>query len=320
MKIKLSKKKKGNVSSQNSTLKKRQRKYTMTLLGMTIPGLICLLLFNYLPMFGVVIAFKNYVPLKGILGSEWCGLHNFEFFFTSQDMWRTIRNTVGYATEFLILDLILGVVIAILLYNIRNEKSVKVYHTIILLPKFLSIVIISFVVYAFLSPSYGVLNSIIVELGGDKIQWYSEASYWPWILTIVRSWMTIGGGCMYYYAALTGIDPSLFESAELDGANALQKAWYISIPELVPIMIMMTILGIGGLFSGDMGLFYQVPKNQGILYETTDIINTYTYRALLKGSLANSAAVGLFQSFVGLLLVLVTNGIIKKVSPENSMF
>lgn len=296
------------------------RKYNFTLLGLCLPGLICLLTFSYLPMFGIIIAFKDYVPLKGIFGSEWNGLANFEFFFSSQDAVRTIRNTVFYSIEFLVLDLVFGVLIAIFLYNLRGKIGLKVYHTIILLPRFLSIVIIAFMTYAVLSPAYGIANQVIRFFGGEGVQWYSEAKYWPFIITIVYIWKSIGSGCLYYYAALTGIDPALFEAAEIDGANVVQKTWHVAIPELIPIMVMMTILGIGGLFSGDMGLFYQVPKNQGLLYEATDIINTYTYRALLSGSLAKSAAVGLFQSVIGFFLVVGTNQIVRKVSPENSMF
>ena len=245
---------------------------------------------------------------------------SFRFFFESQTAARTIRNTVLYSIEFLILDLIFGVLIAMLLYNMKSKIGLRVYHTIILIPRFLSIVIISFITYAFLSPGNGLLNLLITSMGGEAIKWYSEPKYWPFILTIVYLWKGIGSGCLYYYAALTGVDPSLLEAAEIDGANVLQKARYVLFPELVPIMVMMTILGIGGLFSGDMGLFYQVPKNTGLLFETTDIINTYTYRALLDGSLKNSAAVGLFQSIVGFFLVVGTNAIVRKVSPENSMF
>ena len=295
-------------------------KYNLTLLTLCIPGLVCLILFKYLPMFGIVVAFKDYVPLKGVFGSEWCGFDNFTWFFTSQDAVRTIRNTVLYSVEFLVLDLVFGVLIATLLYNMRSKVGLKVCHTIILLPRFLSIIIISFMTYAILSPGFGVLNQMIEFFGGEGLQWYSNAKYWPIILTIVYIWKSIGAGCLYYYAALTGIDASLFEAAEIDGANVLQKTWHVAIPELIPIMVIMTILGIGGLFSGDMGLFYQVPKNQGILFETTDIINTYTYRALLSGSLKESAAVGLFQSVVGFFLVVGTNQIIRKVSPEHSMF
>lgn len=300
--------------------KAAQRRYNMTLLALCIPGLICLFLFNYLPMGGIIIAFKKYAPMKGLFASKWVGFKNFEFFFTSQDLFRTIRNTVLYSVTFLVTDLLFGVLIAVLLYNLRTKVGLKVYHTIIMIPRFLSIIVVAYIVYAFLSPVNGILNQVITSLGGESVRWYSESKYWPYILTIVHIWMSLGSGCLYYYSALTGIDPTLYEAAEIDGANAIQKTWHISIPELVPIMVMMTILGIGGLFSGDMGLFYQVPKDQGILYPTTDIINTYTYRALLAGSLEKSAAVGLFQSVVGLFLVVGTNAIVRKVSPENSMF
>ncbi len=302
------------------SMKNAKREYNLTLLMLCLPGLICLFIFKYLPMTGVVIAFKDYVPLKGIFQSDWCGLKNFEFFFKSQVAGRTIRNTILYSIEFLVLDLIFGVTIAMLLYHLRSRIGLKVYHSVILLPRFLSIVIISFITYAFLSPANGLINSLIISLGGNPIQWYDEAKYWPLVLTIVYVWKSIGAGCLYYYAGLTGIDPSLLEAAELDGASTLQKVRYVLLPELVPIMVMMTILGIGGLFSGDMGLFYQVPRNSGLLFETTDIINTYTYRALLDGALANSAAVGLFQSVIGFILVVGTNQIVRKVSPENSMF
>jgi len=300
--------------------KAAKRKYNMTLLALCIPGLICLFLFNYLPMGGIVIAFKKYAPMKGLLASQWVGFKNFEFFFTSQDLFRTIRNTVLYSITFLITDLLFGVLIAVLLYNLHTKVGLKVYHTIIMIPRFMSIIIIAYIVYAFLSQQNGVLNRVIVALGGTAIKWYTKPSYWPFILTIVHVWASLGAGCLYYYSALTSIDPTLYEAAEIDGANVLQKTWHVSIPELVPIMVMMTILGIGGLFNGDIGLFYQVPRNTGLLYSTTDIINTYTYRALLAGSLEKSAAVGLFQSVVGLFLVVGTNAIVRKVSPENSMF
>lgn len=300
--------------------KAAQRRYNLTLLALCVPGLICLFLFNYLPMGGIIIAFKKYAPMKGLLASKWVGFKNFEFFFTSQDLFRTMRNTVLYSITFLIADLVFGVLIAVLLYNLRTKAGLKVYHTIIMIPRFMSIIVIAYIVYAFLSPQNGVLNKIIVALGGTAIQWYTEPKYWPAILTIVHIWASIGAGCLYYYSALTNTDPTLYEAAEIDGANVLQRTWHISIPKLIPIMVMMTILGIGGLFNGDIGLFYQVPRNTGVLYPTTDVINTYTYRALLAGSLEKSAAVGLFQSVVGLLLVVGTNAIVRKVSPENSMF
>ncbi len=309
--------------SKETLLRMKRRKdfrENLSLFLLALPGLTFLIICNYLPMGGIVIAFKDYAPRKGIFGSDWVGFDNFKFFFTSQDAGRVIRNTVLYAFEFLILDLVLGVLIALLLYHLKNQKTLKIYHTIILIPRFISIIIIAFMAYGFLSPSYGLINQVITFLGGTKVDWYSNPAYWPWILTIVHVWQVAGSGCLYYYAGLVGIDPSLFEAASIDGANTWQKCWHIAIPSLIPIMTMMTILGIGSLFNGDLGLFYQVPKDQGILYPTTDIINTYVYRALLDGSMERSAAVGLFQSVTGLILVLVTNGIVRKVSPENKMF
>ena len=188
-----------------------------------------------------------------------------------------------------------------------------------LIPSFLSIIIVAYIAYGFLNQSRGVLNELITLFGGEPVSWYMDAAYWPAIITVVHVWKSLGSGCLYYYAALTGIDGTLFEAAEIDGANVLQKTWHVAIPELIPIMVMTTILGIGSIFSGDMGLFYNVPRNTGLLYETTDIINTYTYRALLDGSLEKSAAVGLFQSVVGFVLVISTNALVRKISPENSM-
>ena len=184
----------------------------------------------------------------------------------------------------------------------------------------MSAVIIAFIVYIILNPSYGLLNHIIVALGGTKVQWYSEASYWPAILTITHVWQTVGMNSIVYYASLMGLDEALLEAARLDGASKWQETWYVVIPHLVPVMVINTILAIGRLFQGDFGLFYQVPKNVGILYETTDVINTYTYRALQSGTFEKSTAVGLFQSAMGAILVIITNKIVQKISTENSLF
>lgn len=184
----------------------------------------------------------------------------------------------------------------------------------------MSAVIIAFIAYVILNPSYGLLNQAIVALGGEKVQWYSEPAYWPVILTITHVWQTVGMNSIIYYASLMEIDESLLEAASLDGANKWKQTWHVVIPHLIPVMVITTILAIGGLFSGDFGLFYQTPKDVGLLYSTTDIINTYTFWALQSGSLAKSTAVGLFQSVMGLLLISLTNAIVRKVSPENSMW
>ena len=256
----------------------------------------------------------------GIWGSKWCGFDNFKFFFTSQDAVRTIGNTLRYSVSFLILDLVCAVGLALLFYNLRSKKALKFYNTVVILPRFMSPVIIAFIVYILLNPSYGLVNQLIMALGGSKIQWYSNSKYWPTILTVTHIWQTVGMNCIIYYASLMSLDESLLEAARLDGANKWQETWHVVIPHLIPVMIINTILGMGSLFQGDFGLFYQTPKNVGLLYPTTDVINTYTYRALQSGAFGKSTAVSLFQSAVGCALVLITNQIVRKVSPENSLF
>ena len=297
-----------------------ERKETFHLDLMSLPGVLLLLVFNYLPMIGIVIAFKDYNPNLGIWGSAWNGFDNFKFFFTSQDAVRTIRNTLLYSSSFLVLDLICAVGLALMFYNLRSKRALKFYNTVVILPRFMSPVIIAFIVYIILNPSYGLLNQLIIALGGSKIQWYSNSKYWPAILTITHIWQTVGMNCIIYYASLMSLDDSLLEAARLDGANKWQETWHVVIPHLIPVMVISTILGLGSLFHGDFGLFYQVPKDVGLLYPTTDIINTYTYRALQSGSFGKSTAVSLFQSTMGCLMVLITNGIVRKVSPENSLF
>ena len=295
-------------------------KDNLTWMTLAFGGMLFILLFKYWPMYGIVIAFKDYVPRKGIWGSEWVGLKNFEYFFKSQDAGRTIGNTVMYGFGFLIVEIIVGVTVALMLYYLKNKKALNFYQTTIMLPRFISIIIVSYMAYAVLSPSYGVLNQLITWLGGDPVAWYNESKWWPAILTIVHIWMIAGSGSLYYYGALVGIDTNLFEAAEIDGANTWQKCRYIAIPHLIPVMTTLLILGIGRVFSVDMGLFYNVPMNQATLYATTDVIGTYTYRIMLDGAMERSAAVSFAQSVVGLVMVLMTNGVIRKIDPDNAMF
>lgn len=287
---------------------------------LAIPGVILLLIFNYAPMFGIVIAFKNYKPLKGVWGSDWNGLDNFKYFFSSQDAVRTIRNTMCYNLAWIVIGLVCSVGLALMFYSLKNAKALKFYNTIVLIPKFLSTVILAFLAEIFLHTRFGLVNQILALFGVGKIDWYSNAGAWPFILTIVQIWATVGMSSVIYYASLMGLDEGLLEAATLDGANKVQQIWHVMIPHLIPIMTIQTILNLGHLFTGDFGLFYQVPQNQGLLYETTDIINTYTFRALQAGQLARSAAVGLAQSAAGLVTVVITNAIIRKISPENSLF
>lgn len=308
------------LNPKSKTKKNLNKRLNTELSLLTIPGVLLLIIFCYIPMFGIVIAFKDYNMSRGILKSAWNGFDNFKFFFESLDAVRIIRNTVGYGIVFVTLSMVCQVILALILFEVMNKKALKAYQTIMILPNFLSWVIVGYISYVFLSPESGVLNEMITFFGGEKIKWYSDPKYWPYILTIVNTWKGVGIGSIYYYASLMGIDASIFEAAEIDGANKLQKIRYISIPSLVPIIVIMLIMSIGGVIRGDFGLFYQIPRDVGLLYPTTDIIETYVFRGLRGGNMAISTAVGLFQSVVGLFLVTLTNFIVKKINPENSLF
>lgn len=309
----------------NITINKKSRwgvfRENFELSVMLVPGIICLLIFSYIPMFGVIIAFKDYRNNLGILGSKWIGFQNFKFFFTSQDALRIARNTVGYGLAFIILGIVCAVTIAILLYEIKNKLALKFYQTTMILPHFLSWVIVGYITYILLEPNIGIINQILNFFGADSINWYLEPKYWVVILPIVNVWKTVGLNSIMYYAALMGIDEQLFEAATVDGASKWKQIRYITIPSLVPLMTILTILQIGSIIKGDFGLFYNIPRNVGLLYPTTDIIDTYIYRGLQTGDdIGITTAVGLFQSFVGFIMVVTTNKIVKKISPDNALF
>lgn len=291
------------------------------LLLLCLPALIAYILFQYVPMAAAItIPFKNYKFSKGILGSDWAGLSNFNWIVSSTSMGRVLRNTVAYGAWFMIIGPVTNVIIALLLFEIRSRKALKAYQTIITFPNFMSMVIVGYVAYAVLSPKSGLMNQVLRALGKDPVDVYMDAGYWPLILTIVNIWKGIGMGSMMYFASLMGVDTSLYEAAEIDGANRFQRMRYISIPHLVPLVCIFTILGAGSLINGNFDLFYIIPRNSTILYETTDILNTYVYRALKNGTYAMGASVGLVQSVVGMILVITTNLIVSKISPDNSVF
>ncbi len=290
------------------------------LLLLCIPALAAYILFAYIPMGGLVMAFKNFRYDMGIFGSPWIGTKNFDFLLKSVDLWRIVRNTLSYSAVFIVVNLITHVGVALLLFELNSRKFLKVTQTIMTLPNFLSWVIVGYITYAIFNPSLGVLNQMLALFNQNPVDVYSNLSYWPFIIVIVNIWKGVGMGCIIYYAALMGVDPALYEAATIDGANRWQQTRYVSLPSLVPVMTILTILAVGNMFRGDFGLFYQIPRNVGVLYEVTDIIDTYVFRGLQNGNFGMTSAVGLVQSVVGLVLVTLANLAVRKISPENSMF
>ncbi len=309
-----------NIISKKKLRLKTTTKDNFELFLFTLPVIISLILFNYVPMFGVVMAFKDFRFNKGIWGSNWNGFKNFEFFFRSQDAWRVTRNTVGYNSAFIVIGIICSVIVALLLYEVTSRLATKTYQTIMILPHFMSWVIVSYISYMLLNPELGLINKILQSINLKPIQWYADTTYWPVILTTFNVWKTVGMGSVMYYAALMGIDASLFEAAKIDGANRFKQIIHISIPSITPIIIILFILSVGNIMGGDFGLFYQITRDSGTLYPVTDIIPTYVFRTLQGGSYAVGSAVGLFQSIINLALVVSANSIVRKVQSESSLF
>lgn len=306
---------------KQNRMRSLQRKDNFQLFSLTCPGLILMFLFSYLPMFGLVLAFKKFRAVDGIWGSAWNGFKNFEFFFKSGVVERLLKNTIGMNLMFLLVNTTITVVLAFLLFELHNRKAIRVYQTVIFLPFVISWVAASYAVYANFSNSFGIVNSILEFLGLESVEWYKESGHWPWILLGCYLWKQMGYGMIIYYGNLMAVDSSYYEAATLDGANRFQLAWYISWPVIRPTVIMFFILTLGKVFSADFGLFYYVPMNSTVLYETTDVIDTYVFRALSQsGNVGMSAAMGLMQSTIGLIILLIANKIASKVDEGGAVF
>ena len=289
---------------------------------MMLPALLYLLINNYIPMAGMVIAFKKLNFAKGIWASPWAGLKKFNFLFDSKYAWIITRNTLLYNVAFILVNMVVGIAIAILITEVRNTKLKKIYQSAILLPFLMSMVILSYIVYALLSAENGLVNNSILPLFHiDPIQWYQKPKYWPAVLIIANCWKGVGYGCLIYIASLIGIDPSFYEAARLDGASKWQEITKITLPSLVPTIITLLLLSIGRIFYSDFGLFYQVPMNSGVLFPTTNVIDTYVYRALIEqGNISMSSAAGVYQSLVGFCVVMLSNWIVRRVDKDQALF
>lgn len=302
--------------------KRRELKKMMPLLLLAAPGLLYLLINNYIPMLGVFIGFKEVDFTKGIFGSDWVGFDNFKFLFNTSDAFIMTRNTILYNLAFIVLGTICSVFIAVLMSELLTKVYSKFFQSGLVLPNLISMVVLSYLVFAFLNSDSGFINlSILRPLGLPEISWYSEAKYWPYILVIIQLWKTAGYGSIVYFAFIAGIDKSIYEAAKIDGAGKLKQIFNITLPLLKPTIIILGLLSVGRIFNSDFGLFYQVPMNAGALYSTTQTIDTYVYRALIQlNDIGMSAAAGLYQSLVGFILVLIVNAIVKKVNADNALF
>lgn len=308
--------------------RKRFRRDDLELTLLSLPTVIWFIAFSYIPLFGIVFAFKHYryKPGKGFIyslfvHSKWVGLKNFEFLFRSPDIANIFRNTLGYNIIFILIGVTLPVTLAIMITQLHSKKLAKICQTAMFLPHFLSWVVVSYFVYAFLSTDKGLVNSVIQTLGGERILWYQEARYWPYIIVFMNTWKTVGYSMVVYMASITGIDQSLYESAVIDGATKWQQTKGITIPLLRPVISIMFIMNIGHIFSTDFGLFFHVTKDSNSLINVTQTLDVYVYKALMQSNNYNySSAVALLQSVFGCVLLLIANRVVKFIDPESGLF
>lgn len=285
---------------------------------MALPGFLILFFIMYVPMAGLVLAFKSFDYNLGIFASPWCGLDNFKFLIASMSTFvRMTKNTILYYLLFTLVGTFLNVVVAIAIDQMRLKRAAKTMQTLMIIPVFISYAAVQFIVYAFIAKDTGLINNSL----GANISFYTKAAYWPWILLVVKIWKDTGYGSVLYMSVLAGIDTCLYEAAEIDGANKWQQIRHITIPSLIPMVTVMLLLSVGNIMHSDTGLFYQVTRDSGILYSTTQVLDSYVLHQILKSSnFGFPAAASFFQSVVGLLLMLIANGAVRKIAPENALF
>lgn len=288
---------------------------------MALPGTLFLLVFAYLPMVGLVIAFKDYRFVDGILGSAWVGFENFRFLFGTDTAWRITRNTLLMNSIFIATGTIASLTIALLLNEIYQSRMSKYYQTMLFFPYFISWVIVSYFVFAFLNGDEGMANRLVVAAGGESIAWYRSPEYWPAILATANLWNGVGFSSIIYLAGILSIDTGYYEAAKIDGATKWHQIRYITLPLILPLIIILVLLAIGRIFNADFGLFFFVPRDNPMLYSTTDVIDTFVYRSLVQlGDISMAAAAGFYQSTVGFVLVILANWIVRRINPEHALF
>lgn len=310
------KKKKRNESKSEWVHLKRNSE----LFFLSLPAVIFKLIFSYAPLIFLIIAFKDYRYDLGIFGSEWVGFRNFKFFFTSDAAFTVTRNTVFYNIAFIVTKTVAALVLAVLM-NMISRRWIKVHQTVLFLPYFLSWVVVGYITLGFFDHQSGFINQLLQSVGWSQVKWYQEGQYWPVIIVLVALWKNVGFAALIYFAGILGIEPSYYEAAKIDGASKWQMVRNITLPLLAPLVIILFIVDVGSIIRADFGLFYFVPNDVSFLYTTTDVIDTYVYRSLrVVGDLSMSTAVGLYQSVVGLVLVIGTNYVIKKINEDNALW
>lgn len=312
--------------SRRASMNGSRRKKTLWLTTMVLPGAIWLLLIRYLPMFGIVIAFKNYRAYKpntfwnNIVKSEWVGLKNFQF-LNSPDTAVMFRNTLGYNIVWIALGLVISVAFAVMMSEITNRFAAKTYQTLMFFPYFLSWVVASYFVLAFLDPTSGMIPAIQKSMGVKVTNFYHDTTYWPLILTICNLWKNVGYSSVLYLAAITGIDTTQYEAAAVDGATKWQQIWNVTLPNIRPMITILLIMNVGKIFNSDFGLFYNVPQNSGTLYPVTQVIDTYVYRAYANShNMGMSSAAGFLQNVIGFVCIIGANAVVRKIDSDSSLF
>lgn len=315
-------------SGRRSSIGGARRKKTLMLLSMVAPGAIWFFILRYVPLLGIVISFKDYriysknpTFLNNLIHSEWVGLKNFKFMFSSTQTMNAVKNTLVYNALWIVLGLVLSVIFAIILNEITKKFVAKVYQTMMFFPYFLSWVVASYFVLAFLDPTKGLITNWQASMGMEATNWYYNPKPWPIILTIASMWKNTGYSTILYLAAITGIDGTQYEAASIDGATKFQQARYVTLPHLKSMIIILFIMNVGKIFNADFGLFYNVPLNSGALFSTTQVIDTFVYTAFKStGNMGMSTAAGFLQNVVGFVCIMLTNTIVRKVDPDSSLF
>lgn len=303
--------------------KRRWNKDDTELTLLALPTTIWYFLFCFMPMFGIVIAFKNFKInggfLKSFWTSEWVGFNNFKFLFSTKDIWMIIKNTLAYNIVFIILGIVVPVAAAIAIGQLHSKKLTKVYQTAMFMPYFLSWVVVTALVWAFLSFDKGLVNNMLESLGMDRQQWYMKPEMWPPFLVFMNLWKGVGYGMVVYLATITGIDKSYYEAAGIDGATVWQQIKYITLPLMKTVIILMFIMNVGRIFYSDFGLFYQVPRDSNSLYDVVYTLDVYVYKQLKTSTTGMSAAAAFIQSVAGCITILTANAVVRKFDKDSAM-